>query len=114
MLHWGVRIGKQEWVPAPKAMQPAGTEQSGDIALETAFEDNEALEVGGKTVKLQKLQLLVPAKEAITGVTFVIRSSDGSAWFRDGGPWFHILGSQRPQPAYLQFNAQSAQAVNFI
>lgn len=85
VLHWGVRVGKKEWVAPPKETMPDGTESAGDIAVETAFVGRSELkELNGDKVRLQELRLQIPAGTDITGVTFVMRSGDGSAWFRDG------------------------------
>ena len=43
------------------------------------------MQVAGDTLQLQKLELTVPGDAEVTGLTFVARSADNSAWFRDGG-----------------------------
>ena len=86
MLHWGVRAGKKEWVLPPNNLRPSGTEQAGNIAVETPFvQGSEELEVNSSgPLQLQTLQLSIPAAADVTGLTFVLRSGDSSAWFRDG------------------------------
>ncbi len=69
----------------PTEIQPSGSEQAGEIALETPFVPaGEGTVVGGDTLQLQSLELSVPGDGGVTGLTFVARSADGSAWFRDG------------------------------
>lgn len=43
-----------------------------------------AAEVAGDRVPLQRLQYEVPADNKVSALTFVIRSDDGSRWWRDG------------------------------
>ena len=90
MLHWGVRSGKKEWVMPPTPLRPPGSEEAGKIALETAFQQGEKkIELGGKSIGVQSLQVTVPQGAEITGLTFVLRSADNSAWFRDGKYGLH-------------------------
>ena len=86
VLHWGVRIGKKEWVMPPRSVRPPGSKEAGKIALETAFQQSsEKLELSGSQLTVQSLELSIPADAEVTGLTFVMRSQDESAWFRDGG-----------------------------
>lgn len=69
----------------PQAVRPSGSEEAGKIALETAFQQSsEKLQLSGSQLTVQSLQLSIPADAEVTGLTFVMRSKDSSAWFRDG------------------------------
>ena len=41
-------------------------------------------QVGGEDVELKRVQLSIPAGHDLSGLTFVIRSADSTAWWRDG------------------------------
>ena len=85
VLHWGVRKGKQDWILPPKEMWTSSTQQVGDIAVENSFaEAGESVEQAGDRIALQSLQLQVNPAVDVTGITFVMRSEDNSAWYRDG------------------------------
>ncbi|RYE51095.1 MAG: hypothetical protein EOP48_18705 [Sphingobacteriales bacterium] len=100
MLHWGVRKGKKEWVLPPESVRPSGSQGAGKIAAETAFKDGETLQLGGDNLNVQRLQLTIPPDAGITGLTFVMRSEDKSAWFRDGRLHSHFFAyrGKRTQP----------------
>ena len=69
----------------PQAVRPSGSKEAGKIALETAFQQSsEKLSLSGSQLTVQSLQLSLPADAEVTGLTFVMRSKDESAWFRDG------------------------------
>ena len=97
MLHWGVRMGKNEWVLPPEQIWPQDSSDADGKALDSPFVSGSGsehqLEVGGQKVQLQALRLHIPPDSKVTGLTFVLRSGDNSAWFRDGGscadPWVH-------------------------
>ena len=42
------------------------------------------LQVGGEKVALKRVQISIPAGHELSGLTFVIRSADSTAWWRDG------------------------------
>ena len=41
-------------------------------------------QVGGDEVELKRVTLRIPAGHDLSGLTFVIRSRDSTAWWRDG------------------------------
>ena len=41
-------------------------------------------QVGGDEVEVKRVQLSIPAGHDLSGLTFVIRSADSTAWWRDG------------------------------
>ena len=52
-------------------------------------------QVGGDQVVLKRVHLSIPAGHDLSGLTFVIRSADSTAWWRDGELNFkYPLGSQ--------------------
>lgn len=86
VLHWGVRKGKDAWLLPDKDVWPAESSAAGEQALETPFaRSGDTVQADGKTVELQTLKVDLPASSSVKGLTFVVRSADGSAWFRDGG-----------------------------
>ena len=48
------------------------------------------LQVGGEDVALKRVQLSIPAGHDLSGLTFVIRSADSTAWWRDGALQAHM------------------------
>lgn len=85
VLHWGVRKGRKGWAMPPLDVRPPGTQETGEIAAETELQPSEkTAEVSGQDLHFQTLQLTIPPKAEVTGLTFVMRSADRSAWFRDG------------------------------
>jgi len=94
IMHWGVRKGKgRDWKKPPKGLLPEGTEMVTDgIAAETEFsgctDDECHIEIGGSIVPLQRIELNVPTKESLSAISFVLRSEDGSRWWKDGGSDF--------------------------
>lgn len=94
VMHWGVRKGNgRDWKKPPKTLLPEGTELVPDgIAAETEFTgctDEEChIEIGGSIVPLQRIELNVPFKESLSAISFVLRSEDGSRWWKDGGSDF--------------------------
>ncbi len=41
-------------------------------------------QVGGAKVDLKRVKINIPAGHDLSGLTFVIRSADSTAWWRDG------------------------------
>lgn len=41
-------------------------------------------QVGGAKVDLKRVKISIPAGHDLSGLTFVIRSADSTAWWRDG------------------------------
>ena len=79
----------------PKSVRPSGSKEAGEIALETAFQQSaEKLELSGSQLTVQSLELSIPTDAEVTGLTFVMRSKDESAWFRDGGFTLLLYSSQ--------------------
>ena len=71
--------------------QDAGT----GIAVDTAFSPVDAsqadIQTEGKKVPCQQASLTIPAGHDLNGLTFVIRSDDSTAWWRDGERILSIL-----------------------
>lgn len=66
-------------------MHSSEAKQVGDIALETSFHDShKSVEIAGDQINLQELEVAIGQDVRVTGLTFVIRSGDNSAWYRDG------------------------------
>lgn len=42
-------------------------------------------QVSNEDVVLKRIKLNIPAEHDLSGLTFVIRSGDSTAWWRDGG-----------------------------
>ncbi len=42
------------------------------------------VQVGGEKVALKRVRIIIPAGHDLSGLTFVIRSADSTAWWRDG------------------------------
>ena len=42
------------------------------------------MQVGGEKVDLKRVHISIPAGHDLSGLTFVIRSADSTAWWRDG------------------------------
>lgn len=85
VLHWGVRKGRRDWILPSRDIWTSKTKQVGDIAVETSFsEAQESVYHEGDQITLQTLELDFEPGVSITGLTFVIRSEDQSAWYRDG------------------------------
>ena len=42
------------------------------------------VQVGGEKVALKRVRISIPAGHDLSGLTFVIRSADSTAWWRDG------------------------------
>ncbi|GFR47292.1 hypothetical protein Agub_g8979 [Astrephomene gubernaculifera] len=102
VLHWGVcpQVSR-EWVIAPDELHPPGSAVM-HKAVETPFhscsgDSGEAeCDVGmaGAQVPLQRLSITLPPDHHLGAVTFVLRSSDSTMWFKDaGGNWVVPLPS---------------------
>lgn len=96
VLHWGVtKQGSRDWQRAAKTLWPVGTVAlEGGTACETKFEscDEEEcdVEVQGAKVPLQRVSVSVPGDADIGGFTFVLRSGDGTRWYRDADANFFV------------------------
>ena len=94
VMHWGVRKGNgRDWKKPDESLLPEDTELvPGGIAAETPFKgctDEEChVEIGGSIVPLQRIELEVPHNAKISAISFVLRSDDGSRWWKDGGTDF--------------------------
>ena len=60
-------------------------------------DDSLKASIKGSNVAIQALEISVPADLGVRGLIFVIRSEDGSRWWRDGG----LLNSFWPLPSIL-------------
>mmetsp|Transcript_20854 Transcript_20854/g.62756 ORF Transcript_20854/g.62756 Transcript_20854/m.62756 type:complete len:1085 (+) Transcript_20854:1468-4722(+) len=96
VLHWGVRRGtsRGEWLRPPDEVMPKGTDApDGAEAVDTAFQtctDTDCELPDFENVELQRLTLNFPAGAGLSGLIFVLRSEDNSAWWKDGGGNFTI------------------------
>ena len=64
------------------------------IAVETALmdyeDDTSDIELLESRVPLQRITLTIPADLNVANLQFVMRSNDGSMWYRDGGSNFTV------------------------
>ncbi|KAK9852315.1 hypothetical protein WJX84_008608 [Apatococcus fuscideae] len=96
VLHWGVKKGQSgEWLLPEKDLWPEGSQDAGTgIAVDTPFaplQSPEAdLQTEGKKVPLQQTRLSISSGHDLNGLTFVVRSDDSTAWWRDGGSNFSV------------------------
>eukprot|EP00887_Chlorella_sp_A99_P007269 scaffold2.g7269.t1 len=104
VLHWGVKeAGRKrgEWLRPPPALLPEGSELlEGGIAAETPFrecpqeecpvEDWMLVSHNDLPLPIQRTTLQLPRGHGLAALTFVIRSTDGTAWWRDGSGNFVI------------------------
>lgn len=94
IMHWGVRKGNgRDWKKPSEDLLRDDTNLVPDgIAAETQFKgctDDEChIEIGGSIVPLQRIELHVPSKSSLSAISFVLRSEDGSRWWKDGGSDF--------------------------
>ena len=105
VLHWGVcEKNKHDWVLPEEDLWTAATEPIKDgIAVEDPFIDCSQggcdYLVGGVKVPVQQVTLKLPAVHAFFGLTFVLRSKDGTKWWKDGHRNFLIPLPGGPAPA---------------
>ena len=66
--------------------QAKGTGQFSAVTDRTGVQVDGKVSLKGKDLQLQTLQIAVPADAGVRGLIFVIRSQDGSRWWRDGQP----------------------------
>ena len=97
VLHWGIKKpGKgRGWEKPPAKLLFPGSELLKDgIAAEAPFVKGAKV----AAVPLQEIVAPFPKGHGATALTFVIRSDDGTAWWRDGGNDFQIPlpGPRRP------------------
>lgn len=96
VLHWAITApGSRDWRHPSEKLWPAGTKEvEAGPACESLFEecdDDECdVEVLGSKVPLQRITLTIPADEAVSGLTFVIRSEDGTRWYKDANSNFFV------------------------
>ncbi|KAL4422809.1 hypothetical protein ABPG75_009006 [Micractinium tetrahymenae] len=107
VLHWGVKKPGRggDWLAPPDSVKPPNTTMpDGGTAAETPFSacteeecmldwnevDYEPEDFGGSTHPLQRIKLHIPSGHQLAALTFVIRSEDGTMWWRDGGGNFTI------------------------
>jgi len=103
VMHWGVRKGTaRDWKKPDASMLTETSELVPDgKAAETPFEgcrDDEChIEIGGSIVPLQRIEIHVPADTKLSALSFVLRSGDGSKWWKDGGSDFVAPLRQKTQ-----------------
>lgn len=56
------------------------------VCVQRERETVHVCQVGGEAVGLKRVQVSIPARHDLSGLTFVIRSADSTAWWRDGEP----------------------------
>ena len=97
VLHWGVtQAGNRRgrWsVPVDRSW-PAGTTVASEKAVETGLSTCEGAEcsvcVGGLEVPLQRLQVEFEKEDMVSALQFVMRSGDGTRWWKDGHKDFSV------------------------
>lgn len=107
VLHWGVRRGtsRSEWLRPPPEVMPKGADApEGAEAIDTPFascENEPDCQLDGdfEHVELQRLNITIPAGAGLSGLAFVLRSEDGSAWWKDGGGNFITPVPSASEPA---------------
>ena len=103
VMHWGVRKGNgRDWKKPEAELLTETSELVPDgKAAETPFEgctDEEChIEIGGSIVPLQRIEIHVPADTKLSALSFVLRSRDGSKWWKDGGSDFVAPLRQKTQ-----------------
>jgi len=95
VLHWGVsKPGSREWRMAPSELWPEDTHTTGHIACETQLldcnDDECDVEIAGARVPLQRLTIMLPPDHDTGALVFVLRSSDGTMWYKDAGNNFSV------------------------
>lgn len=107
VLHWGVKKAGRgsDWLQPPVEILPEGsTVPDNGIAAETKFQactdedcmldwdqvDYEPEDFGGSRHPLQRVKLVIPPGHGLAALTFVMRSEDGTRWWRDGGGNFSV------------------------
>ncbi|KAK2077624.1 hypothetical protein QBZ16_004470 [Prototheca wickerhamii] len=99
VMHWGVRprgAGHGAWSPPPAALvEGCGARLlSGGGAAELLFstgpEQGSVQSMDDEELPLQRCRLLVDADSDVAAFAFVLRSADGSRWWRDGGGNFGV------------------------
>lgn len=102
VLHWGALAPSKgrAWHSPPPTIIPPNSEKSGELAVETEFSGltvESAFapeEVREARVPLQRVVipvgLDVVTREGVSGIAFVLRSADGSRWYRDGQRDFSV------------------------
>jgi alpha-glucan, water dikinase len=90
LLHWGISVrSRLEWDMPPEAMLPAGSEAFDRKAVRTPFADR-----GG----LRRLTLKISAKDAPSGISFVLYQPGTGRWFKDRGRNFYVPLVLSPEP----------------
>lgn len=103
VLHWGTLTHdkKRGWNRPPATCQPPGTvKMEHGPSVETAFEGFKASssfapdELREALVPLQRITipvgLDVAVRGGVAGLTFVLRSEDGSRWYKEGNSDFYV------------------------
>ncbi|GLC33353.1 hypothetical protein PLESTB_000342400 [Pleodorina starrii] len=107
VLHWGVcPPGSRDWVMPDDAIHPE-TSAVMHKAVETPFlncDDDECdVEISGAKVPLQRITINIPPGHHLGAVTFVLRSSDSTMWYKDAGGNFVVpLPSKDGEPVEPQ------------
>ncbi|GIL61955.1 hypothetical protein Vafri_16315 [Volvox africanus] len=94
VLHWGVcQPGTRDWAMPDDSLHPEGSVVM-HKAVETPFlncDDDECdVEISGAKVPLQRITINLSPDNRLGAVTFVLRSSDSTMWYKDAGGNFVV------------------------
>ncbi|GAX78330.1 hypothetical protein CEUSTIGMA_g5772.t1 [Chlamydomonas eustigma] len=95
LLHWAItKPGSRDWQLPPEELWPDRTRVAGKTATDTEMlncDDDECdVEILGAKVPLQRVTIYLPPDHTVAGITFVLRSSDGTMWYKDAGGNFFV------------------------
>ncbi|EFJ44707.1 hypothetical protein VOLCADRAFT_118653, partial [Volvox carteri f. nagariensis] len=106
VLHWGVcPPGSREWTTPDDSLHPEGSVVM-HKAVETPFlncDDDECdVEISGAKVPLQRITINLRPDHHVGAVTFVLRSSDSTMWYKDAGGNFVVPLPSKDEPVEAQ------------
>ena len=86
--------GSRDWIIPPEELWPDKTTVAGKTATDTGMldcDDDECdVEISGAAVPLQRITILLPPDHTVAGLSFVLRSSDSTMWYKDAGGNFFV------------------------
>ncbi|GIL92123.1 hypothetical protein Vretimale_14920 [Volvox reticuliferus] len=102
VLHWGICTpGSRDWAMPDDSIHPEGSVLI-HKAVETPFlncDDDECdVEISGAKVPLQRITINLPPDHHLGAVTFVLRSSDSTMWYKDAGGNFVVPLPSKDDP----------------
>jgi len=110
-LHWSAsRTGSDDWLLPPACSWPAGSVACGPTlpAVDTPF-----VSIAHQGAALQQLRIPLDSTSAMTGIHFVLRSTDGSSWYKNGEANFRVTNAAgaASQPVHESLGALAAQVI---